>query len=684
MARLRFSITINGMDEEHFVVRQFQGIESISTETTHWGTNVVGYRYEIDLASRQHDLSAEHFVDQNVRLELHRNGQLERVIHGVVRAFTKGDTGHHHTFYSLVLVPSIERLALRHNSRIFQKQTVPEIISILLQEMGINDYAFSLQNEIKPRDYCVQYRETDLDFIHRLMAEEGIVYSFLHGVNTHQTIFSDSVIGLSKLESSIPYNPQSGGHARYSSISSMIETKCAETDYVELSDHHFTNPELRHSNYALAIETHLKPVETYEHFDFPGRYDDEGRGKVLSETRLGSLRRYAHTAIAQSDYMEFHAGLRFSIEQDLNTRTTLDWQVVALKANGSQPQALEEEGNSGATTFHSELFLIPETSSLKLPQHKKPIVDGKSIATVVGPQNEEIYCDEYGRVKLHFPWDRYSNADEHSSCWVRVSHDWAGSQYGTMMLPRVGQEVIVSFINGDPDYPIVTGRTYNALNTHPYEFPQNKTKTVIRTSSYQGSGFNEFSFEDQSGREQIYLHAQNNLKAEVKNDLTEHVRHDRHKLVENNTFSKVMSNLHQTVGGESRAHIHGEMTEVSDSSVHQQTSAFYGAEAGREISLKSGAKIVVEAGAEITLKAGGSFVKVDGSGVHLVGPAISLNGGGSAGVGSSYSGQLALLPNSVEPTKAPVVSTFIRYPALEHAETANVPLVKPCPLEGET
>lgn len=682
MPKLKFHIIVDGVDEEAFVVHKFSGVESLSNDLTQANELCCGYRYQIDLASRRSDIDPDALIDQNVRLELRRNGVLERTTFGIIKAFSKGDTGHHHTFYSLQLVPSLERLSLRHNSRIFQYQSAPEIISVLLQEMGISDYAFSLQKEYPQREYCVQYRETDLDFIHRLMSEEGMIYSFDHEQGQGRVVFSDVCTSLAKLDAPIRYAPASGGEADSTSVSSLKETKQFEVSDVTLNEYSFLKPSYRYSDQQRANDEGYQDMESYQHFDFLGDHQNSELSQNLSQTRLEALRRYSHIAEASSDDMRLKAGMRFTLSEHIDQNACLDWQVVSVTVQAEQPQALEEEGGTGATTYRNKLLLIPASNHWKFLPQLKPIVDGSSIATVVGPEGEEIYTDEFGRVKLHFPWDRYSNGDEHSSCWVRVSQSWAGSQYGMVALPRVGQEVIVSFLNGDPDQPIVTGRTYNANNPAPYELPEHKTKTVFRTETYQGTGFNELSFEDQAGREQVYIHGQKDFKAKVNNDVNTVVHNDHHLLVENDQFRQIHQDKHLTVDGESRVEIKGNMSEVLDSSLNQQLGEKICAEAGREISFKSGAKIVVEAGAEITLKAGGSFVTVDGSGVSLSGPAINLNAGGSAGQGAAYSGQIATLPNGVEAPTAPDVAKAVCHQSLLLAEESRIPLVKPCPQEG--
>ncbi|RTZ16722.1 type VI secretion system tip protein VgrG [Vibrio aquaticus] len=678
MSTLHFNVEVDGIEKNTFVVHQFRGQESLSDDISQLGARCIGYRYTIDLASRRHDITPEDLVDRTARLALYRNGILERVVHGVVRCCTLGDTGHHHTFYSMVLVPSLERLSLRQNSRIFQGVSVPEIVSILLQEMGIFDYAFSLKHDHQKRDYCVQYRETDLAFLHRLMAEEGMVYSFSHQVSKHTIVFTDSNVGLEHLSHPIEYNPNSGSSEGAAYISQLIESHQITSSDTVLQEYSFKKPEHRFMQKAANNDG-----QPYEHFVFPGRYHNQASGKIRSQSQLDYLQRSQHIGQVLSNEMRLGAGLCFTLGDGEGERVTKDWQVVALSITATQPQALEEEGGVGATTYHNEALLIPANKAWKREPLTKPVADGATIAVVVGPENEDIYTDEYGRVKLHFLWDRYSNGNELSSCWVRVSQSSAGSEYGVMAIPRVGHEVIVSFINGDPDQPLVTGRTHNANNSPSYSLPKHKTKMVIRSESYQGSGFNELSFEDSSGAEQVYMHAQKDLKAQVNNDHTTHVHHDAHLLVGNDQYTQVKQDAHLKVTSDSYTTIKDRLSEQIGASFNQKVAGRFSAKSGREIVLQSGAKLVVESGAEVTLKVGGSFVSVDGSGVHLVGPAINLNAGGSAGSGAAYNGVMAALPKGIIPPDSPEVKKAVRHQALLVAEESHIPLVKPCSLEEE-
>ncbi|MBY8044003.1 type VI secretion system tip protein VgrG [Vibrio fluvialis] len=683
MATLKYQFHVEGLEDDTLVVRGFDGLETLSSERIN-GQPCHGFRYQLELASRLANLTPEMVVDKVAELTLYRNDVLVQRVNGIVRCFTQGDTGHHHTFYSLTLVPALERLSLRHNSRIFQLNTVPEILSILLQEMGINDYAFALTRDCAQREFCVQYRETDLDFLHRLAAEEGLVYSFIHEEGKHTLIFSDASDSLPKLGEPIPYNTLAGGMIESPYISALSVHTQSEVSQTALQDYSFKKPAYSFAQQAVGTEMEYQQPD-YEHFDAPGRYKDDVSGKAFSQIRLDYLRRNAHTATGNSNQPLLRPGVKFDLQEHLDDTLNRDWLVVSVTSQGTQPQALEEAGGNGATTYANQFTLIPAHRTWRATPQAKPQVDGPMIATVVGPQGEEIFCDEHGRVKLHFPWDRYSNGDEHSSCWVRVSQGWAGSQYGMIAIPRIGHEVIVSFLNGDPDQPIVTGRTYHATNTAPYALPDNKTKTVLRTETHQGQGYNELSFEDQAGSEQVYLHAQKDFDGLIENDHTSVIKHDKHLTVENDRFTQIKNNQHLTVGGESRESVTGNRTLMVEGSLHVKTGSVWVNESGTEVHIKAGQKVVIEAGSEITVKAGGSFVKVDPAGVHLSGAGVNLNSGGSPGSGSGFSGQAATLPGNLDDAPPLDAPKTVSYQALLQAEEANVPAVKPCPLaEGNS
>ncbi|MGP4846240.1 type VI secretion system Vgr family protein, partial [Marinobacter sp. 1Y8] len=340
------------------------------------------------------------------------------------------------------------------------------------------------------------------------------------------------------------------------------------------------------------------------------------------------------------------AGAKFVLSEHSAQSLNRDWLITTVRHTGKQPQALEEDGGSGATTYNNSFSVIPadRTWRLQLKDSQRPRMDGPQVAIVTGPPGEEIHCDAHGRVKVRFPWDRYSKNDDNSSAWLRVSQGWAGGSYGFMALPRIGHEVIVSFLDGDPDQPIITGRTYHATNTPPYELPAHKTRTTLKTQTHKGEGSNELRFEDEADKEQIYVHAQKDLDLLTENDRTEVIHHNSHLTVDNDRVSHIKANDHNTVDGEKRERVGGDSSLTVGGTHHSKQGKSHLVEAGSEIHHRAGMKIVIEAGAEITLKAGGSFVKVDPSGVTVSGPMIKMNSGGSPGSGTGQGAEVPSAP----------------------------------------
>ena len=629
MATLHYTFSIKGLADECFVVRGFEGQEVLSDDNRVDG-GCHGFRYDIELASRHTDLKPEQVIDATAVLTLYRNGEVAQRCHGVVKRFTQGDIGHHHTFYSLTLVPALERLALRHNSRIFQHKTVQDIIAELLLEMGVEDHQFSLSRKLEEREFCVQYRETDLAFIERLAAEEGLVYYFAHSQDKHMLIFCDDNNALPALEAPVVYNNTGGGEADTPYVWSFTkQTQTAVSD-VYLKDYSFKKPAYSFMQQQVGDDMAYQR-QTYQHFDAPGRYKDDANGRAYSQARLDYLRRDARLATGQSNQPLLRAGTQFTLSEHLAAEMNADWLVVSITRKGEQPQALEEAGSTGQTTYSNQFKVVPVSTPWRATPQPKPQVDGPMMATVVGPEGEEIFCDEHGRVKVHFPWDRESEKDEHSSCWVRVSQGWAGAQYGFMAIPRIGHEVIVSFLNGDPDQPIITGRTYHATNTPPYPLPQHKTKTVWRSDSHQGEGYNELSFEDQADSERVYLKAQKDNQVEVGNSQHIRVNYD-HKLDIGHDENHVVANDRTLTveGAQSHATKGNHVSEINGDK-HQQVDGDWAANVASAIGFNADGDITIKSGAKITLQVGGSFVVIDSSGVAIDGAQILLKSGGSPG-----------------------------------------------------
>ncbi|MFC3284158.1 type VI secretion system Vgr family protein [Litchfieldella rifensis] len=665
---LQFTLALAGHDALDLAVVDFRLEEALSQP----------FHLRIDVASRDPDLAPDAFLDRELTLTVWQAGEPLRRVHGIAVEFHRGDRGHRRTRYTLVIRPALWRLSLRHNSRIFQQVSPLTIINTLCEERGITDVAFAVTREPLAREYCVQYRETDLAFLERLAAEEGWCY-FHEFEDTsggaHRLVFADAPQVLTQLGERT-YHSRAGGSAPQRHVRRLTQVSRVAPASATLKDYSFKQPAYAqlHEHQADGLEGHAQRAD-YEHYDYPGRYKADASGEAFTRIRLESLRHDAVTAEAQSDLPELLPGARFALADHDVASLNRDWQVVSVVHHGEQPQALEEDGftasdREGMTRYHNELVLTPGDAAWRPVPTPKPRVDGPQVAFVVGPAGEEIHCDAHGRVKCQFRWDRYAAPDDTASAWIRVSQGWAGGGYGMMAIPRIGHEVIVSFLEGDPDQPLITGRTFHAVNTPPYALPEHKTRTVLRTQTHQGEGFNELRFEDEKDREQIWLHAQKDLELLTENDRTEEIRNDSHLKVARDRIGEIDRDEHLTVHGQRHTQIDGDDHLIVDQTRHEKYGRAHLIEAGNEVHHKAGMKVVIEAGAEITLQAGGSFVKLDPSGVTIVGPSVKINSGGSPGSGTGQAAQGPKVPGEVEaapqftPVKAPQHAALLQQQAL--------------------
>ena len=654
---LQFTATVGQLPKDLFVVARFELTEHLSRLC----------HCKLELASTSPDISAEEVLEQPVELMVWQDGVPLRRFTGVVSEFARSDSGHRRTRYEVIVQPPLWRLGLMHNSRIFQTQRTDAIVRTLLEERGIIDTVFDFRRTSGEREYCVQHRESDLDFVERLAAEEGWHYRYSHGeVESNEPpalIIADHHGDAPRLEP-VAYNGKAGGSTRQSAVFQFSYRERVRAASVAMKDYTFRNPA-----YALIHEQQADRLaaqrDDYQHYDYPGRFKQDASGQPFTESRLDALRNDAATANGQSNRPDFTVGARVELTDHDNPALNREWLFTGITHTGEQPQALEEEGGSGSTTYHNAFNAIPADRRWRSQAMHRPVMDGPQIAIVTGPEGEEIHCDQYGRVKVRFPWDRYSENDEHSSAWLRVSQGWAGGQYGFIALPRIGHEVIVSFLDGDPDQPIITGRTWHAANTPPYALPEHKTRTTLKTQTHKGEGNNELRFEDEADQEQIYVHAQKDLDLLTENNRTEVIKNDSHRTVAKDEFSHIKGNDHSTVDGEKRESIGGDLSLIANGSQHSKQDKNQLIEAGSEIHHKAGMKIVIEVGAEVTLKAGGSFVKVDPSGVTVSGPMVKLNSGGGPGSGAGASAQVPEMPDLIDAAKG----ARVRQDALRQTST---------------
>ncbi|MDL0432006.1 type VI secretion system tip protein VgrG [Marinobacter sp. TBZ242] len=643
---LQFTATLGQLPRDLFAVVRFELTETLS-QLCHC---------KLELASTSPNVAAEDVLEQPVDLVVWQDGRPLRRFHGVANEFARGDTGYRRTRYEVIVQPPLWRLGLMHNSRIFQTRSTDAIVRTLLEERGIIDTVFDLKRPPAEREYCVQHRESDLAFIERLSAEEGWHYRYSHGDlegNDQPALIIADHHGDAPRLDPVEYNGRAGGSARQSAIFQFSYQERVRAASVAMKDYTFKNPAyaLMHEQQADKLDAQR---EDYQHFDYPGRFKADASGQPFTENRLDALRNDATTANGQSNRPDFTVGAKVELTEHDNESLNREWLFTSITHTGEQPQALEEESGGGATTYHNAFNAIPADRTWRPQVEHRPLMDGPQMAIVTGPKGEEIHCDEHGRVKVRFPWDRYSKNDEHSSAWLRVSQGWAGGQYGFMALPRIGNEVIVSFLDGDPDQPIITGRTYHATNTPPYALPEHKTRTTLKTQTHKGEGSNELRFEDEADKEQIYVHAQKDLDLLTENNRTEVIKNDSHLTVDNHRKAHIKGNDHATVAGEKREQTGKDHSFNVTGTLHLKAGTAWLSDSGTELHIKAGQKAVIEAGAEITLKAGGSFVKIDPSGVSMGGAAIKLNAGGSPGKGSGQRVQVPGMPGLVD--KAGIVS----------------------------
>ncbi|WP_312966593.1 type VI secretion system Vgr family protein [Stutzerimonas kunmingensis] len=639
-----FTLSLEGVEHD-FKVLEFRGREAISQP----------YRFDLELVSERPDLDLESLLHRPAFLAFARDGS---GIHGLVHQAAQGESGQRLTRYRLTIVPQLAYLAHRINQRIFQHLSVPQIVAQVLEEHGIqaDAYRFQLGPVIyPPREYCVQYDETDLHFIQRLCEEEGIHYHFQHSAAGHALVFGDDQTVFPKLAATA-YQQDSGLVADQPVIKRFGLRLEIRTSRVTRRDYDFEKPRL---TMEAAFHSDFQP--DLEDYDYPGRFTERARGKHLSQRALERHRHDYELAEGESDQPRLVSGHFLPLGEHPRSDWNQLWLLTEVLHEGKQPQVLEEsvtsdsQSRDGFTQGYRNHFTatpwdIPFRPALN---HPKPKVLGSQTAVVTGPAGEEIHCDEYGRVRVQFHWDRHGQADDKTSCWLRVSSSWAGDRYGGIAIPRVGMEVLVTFLEGDPDQPLVTGCLYHKEHQVPYDLPANKTRTVFKTlSSPGGGGYNELRIEDRKGAEQIYLHAQRDWDENIEHDQKIRVGHERHDTVEANSYSEFRAEEHRTTHADRKIEIRANDHLTVGNTQHLKIGTGQFIEAGNEIHYYAGSKVVIDAGMELTASGGGSFLKLDPSGVTLSGATIRMNSGSSAGTGSGVNVISPRIPWAADQDKA--------------------------------
>ena len=524
------------------------------------------FEYEMTLLSSKSDIKPEDLLGKNVTVKLELPDGSDRFFDAYVTRFgLTGGIGRYFR-YQLTGRPWAWLMTRTADCRIFQNKSVPDIVKEIFNKYGSAKFDDKLTGEYRPWEYCVQYRETDFNFVSRLLEQEGIYYYFKHEDGKHTLVLADSsdaheaVSGFEQ----VTFLPQAVDTPRLKDevIEEWFVTQQIQPGAYVVDDYDFERP-------SVELEATFKDARQHaeakgEVYDFPGEYIVKAEGEHFVQTRLEELLAQHELCEGSGTTRSLCTGSLFKLAKhpraDQNREYLVTGAQYRLQFEGYE--GLDDTGGDYRCSFTAMSSAVPFRPARSTP---KPVVQGPQTGVVVGPSGDEIYTDKYGRVKVKFHWDRHGKKDENASCWMRVSHPWAGSNWGAIHIPRIGQEVIVDFLEGDPDCPIITGRVYNAEQMPPWELPGNKTQSGILTRSTlngASANANAIRFEDKKGSEQLWIHAEKNQDIEVENDETLWVAHDRKKTIDHDETTLVEHDRTETVSNNETITIGANRTET--------------------------------------------------------------------------------------------------------------------------
>ena len=525
------------------------------------------FQFDLDLLSEDPEIKLKDILAQNVTVRYLRPDGEYRYFNGFVNQFSQAGSHGNLFVYRATLRPWFWFLTRTADCRIFQNKTVPDIIKEVFRDEGFSDFEDTLSGSYREWENCVQYRETDFNFISRLMEQEGMYYFFKHEDGKHTLVLSDSISAHETVPGyeEVPYYPPEESERRERDhISDWSLNQIIQPGAYALNDYDFKKPKADLEVKSSVSREHDQ--SEFEIYDYPGEYKESGDGEGYVRARIEELQSQHEEVQGAGNVAGLMTGCLFKLTNYPRDDQNREYLITSASYNLG-PQEYESEGAGASDSiFSCNISAIDKQQAFRAPRiTSKPLVQGPQTATVVGKDGEEIWTDKYGRVKVQFHWDRYGEDNENSSCWIRVSHPWAGKNWGAVAIPRIGQEVIVSFIEGDPDQPIITGRVYNDDNMHPYELPANATQSGVKTrSSKQGSpdNFNELRFEDKKGSEEVYIHAEKDQNNVVENNETTSVGNDRSETVGNDETISIGNNRTEDVGNDETITIGNNRTET--------------------------------------------------------------------------------------------------------------------------
>jgi type VI secretion system secreted protein VgrG len=637
--------------EDVLLLHRFDGEEALSQP----------FEFRLSMLSEDDAIDAKDLVGK--RITLHASDGDDdadgKCWSGIVASFGRSGSqwfagageGQEMTTYEAVIVPWFWQLKLVEDCRIFQNLSIPDIVDTILGELQLGKHETDLSSTYDPLEYCVQYGESSFDFIARLLEDAGIHYFFKHDPDEPADVLVISDHQEKDYKGHVKQLRFAANAAEQNDpvVFSLARRQHMRTSRVMMRDFDFTKPT---QNLEASVDTMLKvgTQKAFQSFRYPGGYLERNAGDDRARLAM-EIEEAAHELLdGAATLLEIRPGVAFQLDDAPNDVLEPAWRTVHAHHRGEN----NFNDDSGSSQYRNDFTVMPLALPYRAPRRtRKPHMRGPQTAIVTGPAGEEIYTDQYGRVKVHFFWDHLGKGDDKSSCWIRVSQAWAGRGWGAFFLPRIGMEVIVDFLEGDPDHPLVTGCVYNGDNPTPYTLPAEMTKTTVKTQTTKGgNGFNELRFEDKKGDEQIFINAQTWFDHRVGKDSRTYVECDQHAIINRDRIEEIHRNQHTTVTkarvaeikGDDHLHVDGLQAVKVDGSLSLKVGGAvaesfksHSEQSSTSIYLNAGTDVVIEAGATITLKAGGSFITIGASGVTISGAMVLINSGGAAGSGKAGS-----------------------------------------------
>jgi type VI secretion system secreted protein VgrG len=591
-----------GVDE--LLLQRFNGEEGVSKL----------FHFDLTMHSENRSIQFDSIVGKKATVTVFLPDGSKRHINGIINSFSQGGsspleggtTPTIFTSYYATLVPWLWTLTRTSDCRIFQNMSAPDIIAKVFKEHGFSDFAIRLYGAFEPREYCVQYRETDFNFVSRLMEEEGIFYFFEHSQDKHILVLANrpKEFKPSPLHPDVSYKSVIGEKRERDVISEWSLSQEVRPDQYTLKDFNFQQPTL-----DLTSTVKGKDERKLEIYDYPGEYREKGQGERLVGLRMEEEQAPLIVISGSGTCVGFTPGYRFDLRDHYRRDFNKSYVLTSVYHEAVQGGAYRSSSDGAGAEFHyaNHFQCVPHPTAFRPPRvTPAPVVHGSQTAIVVGPAGEEIYVDKYSRVKAQFHWDREGKRNENSSCWIRVSQNWAGKRWGAIFIPRIGQEVIVDFLEGDPDQPIITGRVYNGDSMPPYELPGKMVVSGVKTDTHKGQGYNELSMDDTAGNEQITIHAQYDMGTTVEHDDTQTVHNDRTITVDGAHTETIKKDTTITVTEGKETNTVRQQIVITSETAHIHVTA------ATEIKLEVGAStLLMKSDGSIKLK--GVNIAIDGS-----------------------------------------------------------------------